>query len=215
MDMIQDIDLRNLDANQVTFVVGAVIAIGAWYCFLGYKTLKFIIGLTGFLIAGGVAALLIHWATDGHLISTVIAGLIGGVSGAFALFFLYKTGIFSIGLLGGTLVANNVLSERPESWIPLAILGLGVVGGLFALLIEQPVMKMATATLGAWLIVSGAAYFFSGSPEITDLTQAFTIKEERGIVLACWAVLSLAGFGAQWATGKNGGGGGGSDDDKK
>lgn len=202
MEAIQEIDLRNLDADQVTFVVAGVMAIGAWYCFLGYRTLKFIIGLTGFIIAGGVAGLLIHWATDEHLISTVVATLIGGISGAFALFFLYKVGIFSLGLLGATLVAHNVLTDRPETWIPLAILGLGVVGGLIAILVEQPVMKLATATLGAWLIVSGGAYFLSGSPEITDLTQAFTVQEERGLVLACWAVLSLAGFVAQWATGK-------------
>lgn len=202
METIQDFDLSNLDTSQVTIVVAAVMAIGGWYCFLGYHTLKFIIGLTGFLIAGAVAALLIHWATDGHMISVVIAALIGGISGAFALFFLYKVGIFSLGLLGGTLVAHNVISERPESWIPLAILGLGIVGGLFALLIEKPVMKLATATLGAWLIVSGGAYFLSGSPEISDLSQAFRVEEERGIVLASWGILSLAGFLAQWATGK-------------
>jgi len=206
METIQDFDLTNLDANQVTIVVGAVMAIGGWYCFLGYQTLKFIIGLTGFLIAGTVAALLIHWATNGHTISVGVAGLIGGISGACALFFLYKVGIFSLGLLGGTLVAHNIISERPESWIPLAILGLGVVGGLFALLVEKPVMKLTTATLGAWLIVSGGAYFLSGSPEITDLSQAFRVEEERGIVLASWAVLSLAGFLAQWATGKRSGG---------
>jgi hypothetical protein len=202
MDIIQDIDISNLDANQVTSVVASVMALGALYCFLGHKTLKFIIGLTGFIIAGCVAGLLVHWVTDGHTISMLIAAVIGGTSGAFALFFLYKSGIFSLGLLGATLVAHNVLADRPESWAPLAVLGLGVVGGLFALLIERPVMIMATAVLGAWLLVSGGAYFYSGSPEITDLTQAFTIKDERPLILGCWLVLSIAGFMAQWATGK-------------
>lgn len=206
MDAIQELDLSNLDANQVTIVVAAVMAIGGWYCFLGYQTLKFIIGLTGFIIAGSVAGLLIHWATEGHMLSVGIAALIGGIAGAFALFFLYKVGIFSLGLLGGTLIAHNILSERPESWIPLAVLGLGVVGGLFAILIEKPVMKLTTATIGAWLIVSGGAYFLSGSPEITDLSEAFRVEEERAIVLASWGVLSLAGFMAQWATGKRSGG---------
>lgn len=206
MDVIQDIDISNLDSTQVAMVVVAVMAVGAWYCFLGYKTLKFIIGLTGFILAGGVAGLLIHWATGGHTISMIIATLIGGISGAFALFFLFRTGIFSLGLLGATLIAHNALIDRPESWAPLAVLGLGIVGGLFALLVERPVMILATAVLGSWLIVSGGAYFYSGSPEITDLTQAFTIQEERGIVLACWAVVSLAGFMGQWATNKKGGG---------
>lgn len=206
MDVIQDIDISNLDSNQVAVVVATVMGVGVFYCFLGYKTLKFIIGLTGFIIAGGVAGLLVHWMTDGHMIALSIATLMGGICGAFALFFLFRAGIFSLGLLGATLIAHNVMADRPESWAPLVVLGLGVVGGLFALLVERPVMILTTAVLGSWLIVSGGAYFYSGSPEITDLTQAFTIKEERGIILACWVVLSVAGFMAQWATNKKGGG---------
>lgn len=202
---IPEIDIHNLDSQQVTIVVGIVMGLGAWYCFFGYKTLKAIIGLTGFIIAGGVAGLLVNWATDGHMGAMFIAALIGGIAGAFALFFLYKTGIFSLGLLGATLVAHNLLADRPETWIPLAILGLGVVGGLCALVIEQPVMKLATATLGAWLIVTGAAYFLVGSPEITDLSQAFTLHEHRKLIIAAWAVTSIAGAMAQWATGRNGG----------
>ncbi len=204
MYTIPEINLHNLDSNQVTVVVSIVMGLGAWYCFFGYKTLKLIIGLTGFLLAGGIGGLLIHWATNGHMLSTGIGALIGGISGAFALFFLYKTGIFSLGLLGATLVAHNTLADRPESWIPLAILGLGVVGGLCAIFIERPVMKLATATLGAWLIVTGAAYFITGSPEITDLSQAFTLHEHRKIILGAWAVVSIAGAMAQWVTGKKG-----------
>lgn len=204
MDIIHDIDISNLNSTQVSIVVASVMAIGAWYCFLGYKTLKFIIGLTGFIIAGGVAGLLIHWATDGHTISMIVATLIGGISGAFALFFLFRVGVFSLGLLGATLIAHNAMMDRPESWAPLAVLGLGVIGGLIALLVERPVMILTTSVLGSWLIVSGGAYFFSGSPGITDLAQAFTIKEERGIVLGCWVVLSFAGFMGQLATNKKG-----------
>ncbi len=205
MYTIPEIDINSLDNNQVTVVVAVVMGLGALYCFFGYKVLKFIIGLTGFIIAGSVAGLMMHWLTDGHFISSGIGALIGGIAGAFALFFLYRTGIFSLGLLGATLVAHNTLADRPESWIPLAILGLGVVGGLCALVIEQPVMKLATATLGAWLIVTGAAYFIAGSPEITDLSQAFTLHEHRKIILGAWAVTSLAGALAQWATGGKGG----------
>ncbi|MGY8927766.1 MAG: TM7S3/TM198-like domain-containing protein, partial [Flavobacteriales bacterium] len=201
MYSIPEIDMNNLDSNQVTFVVSIVMGIGAWYCFFGYNTLKTIIGLTGLILAGGVAGQLIHWVTNGNMLATGIAALIGGIAGACALFFLYRTGIFAVGLLGTTLVAHNTLGDRPESWIPLAILGIGVAGGLCALVIEQPVMKLATATLGAWLIVTGAAYFIAGSPEITDLSQAFTLHEHRNIILGAWAVTSIAGAMAQWATG--------------
>ena len=109
MYTIPEIDIHNLDANQVTIVVSIVMGLGAWYCFFGYRTLRAIIGLTGFILAGGVAGLLIHWLSNGNMIASSIAALIGGIAGAFALFFLYKAGIFSLGLLGATLVAHNVL----------------------------------------------------------------------------------------------------------
>ena len=52
--------------------------------------------------------------------------------------------------------------------------------------------------------MTGAAYFLAGSPEITDLTQAFTLNEHREIILGAWAVTSVAGAMAQWATGGKG-----------
>jgi hypothetical protein len=197
MDIMTRIDTANLSQFQMEMVVALSMAAGLVYCFVGYKLLKFVLGLTGFIIAGSVAVLLVSWATDGHAISMIIALLIGGTAGAFALFFLFRTGIFAVGMLGMTIFSNNFLGDRPESWTPLAIIGLGVVGGLIALVLERPVLALATATIGSWMIVAGGTFFVAGSPEITDIREAFVVESDQMLQLVVWAVLAATGFTAQ------------------
>ena len=191
------IDLTKLSIPQLHGLTGVSIAIGLLYCFLGYRMLKFILGLTGFLIAGSVAIVIIGWITEGHAISMIAAMLIGGASGAFALFFLFRVGVFSIGLLGAVLVANNILGDKPESWTPLAILGCGLGGGLIALIMERPVLSLATAAIGAYMIVSGGSYLIYGQEQITDMRDVFSLDYEQQYALIVWAVLAATGFFAQ------------------
>lgn len=183
-------------------VVAVVIAVGTLYCFLGYRTLRFIIGLTGFLVAGGVAGILAHWVVEGNLVVIGICALIGGISGAFALTFLYKTGIFFVGALGGGLAAHAILQVRPEPWIPLVVVGIGLVAGLLAILIERPVMMLATAAIGAWLVISGVSYFLEGSVDLGQFGFAPATAERSSALIGGWAVLTIAGVLAQFATRK-------------
>lgn len=193
-----------LSSQQLNALVLLAVSIGTLYCFLGYRTLKFVLGLTGFLLAGSVAGGIASWVTEGHLPATAIAGLIGGVSGAFAFYFLYKVGVFFLGLLGATLIAHNLLSIRPEEWIPLAVIGLGLAGGVVALLVERPVMTVATAAIGAWMLVSGVASSVLGVERLEDWQPGEAFEEHRALLLVSWSVLAVAGTLAQFATRKRG-----------
>jgi len=197
MDMMTHIDLTHLSTYDLDGVTGVSIAVGLLYCFLGYRMLKFILGLTGFIIAGSVAVVIVGWITEGHAISMLVAALIGGASGAFALFFLFRVGVFSIGLLGAVLVANNLLGDKPDSWTPLAILGSGLGGGLIALVLERPVISLATAAIGAFMIVSGGSYFIYGKENVTDIRGVFSLDYEQQYALIAWAVFTATGFFAQ------------------
>ena len=196
------VDVSDLTAQQINGLIASAVAIGTLYCFLGYRTLRFVLGLTGFLMAGGVAATLVNWISQGNQLSALIALFIGGMCGAFALYFLYKTGVFLLGLMGTALIAHNVLSAQPDTWIPVAVIGLAVFGGLIALLLERPVILLATAALGAWMVVSGVTYFIVGSGEPGGLTEVLESEEQRMIVIASWAVLAVAGALSQIATTK-------------
>ncbi|MCF6285889.1 MAG: TMEM198/TM7SF3 family protein, partial [Candidatus Hydrogenedentes bacterium] len=144
--------LEDVPPEHATLVLAGFAVVGTLYCFLGYRLLKFILGLTGFLLAGSAAAFIVGFLSYGNVIGMGIGLLIGGICGAMALFFLYKTGIFCVGMLGATLVAYNLLHTRPEVWILWAVAGVGLVGGLLAILIEKPIMTLATAAIGAMMI---------------------------------------------------------------
>ena len=193
------VDVSDLTAQQINGLIASAVAIGTLYCFLGYRTLRFVLGLTGFLMAGGVAATLVNWISQGNQLAVLIALFIGGMCGAFALYFLYRTGVFLLGLMGTALIAHNVLSAQPDTWIPVAVIGVAVLGGLVALLLERPVILLATAALGAWMVVSGVTYFIVGSGELEGLTKVFESEEQRMIILASWAILAVAGALSQVA----------------
>ncbi len=196
------VDFGDLTPQQLNGLIAVAVAIGTLYCFLGYRTLRFVLGLTGFLMAGGVAATLVSWVSQGNQLATLIALFIGGMCGAFALYFLYRTGVFLLGMMGTALIAHNVLAAQPDTWIPLVVVGLAVAGGLFALLVERPIILLATAALGAWMVVSGVAYFIVGSSGLEGLTELLESEDHRMIVIVSWAVLAVAGALSQVATTK-------------
>lgn len=202
MEIVADWRIDELSAQQVNLLVLAMAIAGVLYCFMGYRTLRFLIGLTGFLFAGVTAAALAGMVWDGRVVPMVIAGLFGGVCGAFALTFLYKTGIFLIGAFAGMLAAHNLLAASPDLWVPFAVIFGGLAAGTLALFIERPVMVIATALLGAWMLVSSLAYFFFEADWLQDSANFLADHEERPLFILLWAVLSVAGVAAQFATSK-------------
>lgn len=196
------ISINDLTTQQLNALVGAGISVGTLYCFLGYRTLKVLIGLTGFCIAGMTAATLASLVSEGEVSYMAFAGIIGGLFGAMALSFLYRTGVFFIGVLGAALIASNCLAAQGSSWVPLAVIGMGLVGGLVALLVERPVITVSSAAIGAWIVVSGVAYFMYDASWLQEWGRSFAEFKERNIVLACWAILAVAGTFMQIATRK-------------
>lgn len=145
METLTQLQMEALSPGQEQGTLVGLLLAGVLYCFLGYRVFRFLLGLTGFLLAGAVAGALAGWLTYGHVVTMGIAGLVGGVCGAVALLFLYRLGVFFIGFLGGLIIAYHVLQGRPEPWIIWAILGSGCVGGVMALGLEPLVMTVATS----------------------------------------------------------------------
>lgn len=196
-------DIDQLTPVQLNALMAAAVAVGTLYCFLGYRTLKFVIALTGFLLAGSVAGLIALWLTRGNELAGIVSLCLGGISGAFALFFLYRAGIFLMGLLWCTLIASNIFGSTEQDWEPLIVLGVGVVGGLLALILEKPVMLIATSVLGAWLLVACGAFFLQGGSDLEIIRETLRSEEHRAYMLGAWAVLSVAGVLSQFATTRN------------
>ena len=204
MDAWLTMRVDELPADEAKVILVVLGALGALYCFLGYRLFKLILGLTGFLLAGSVAGTGAGWLSQGHVVVMAVAMLIGGLCGAMALFFLYKTGVFCVGFLGALTVAHHVLQGRAETWIPWAVLGAAVAGGLLALLLERPAMTLATAAIGSWMIFFAGSFFMMG----TGFGEQLTAPENETPVdlglLAGWAGLALVGAMFQFFAGKKG-----------
>lgn len=202
--------LEDVPQEQVMLVVAGMAGVGFLYCFLGYRLIKLVLGLTGFLLAGSAAAILVGFLSYGNLIGMGVALCIGGLCGAMALFFLYRTGIFCLGMLGAAVAAYSLLQGREEPWILWAVAGIGLVGGLLAILVERPVMKLATAAIGAMLMTQaglalardrGFLDVAAGAPAEPVAGATATSPYLGWAVLAAWVFLTLVGAAAQFGTG--------------
>jgi Domain of unknown function (DUF4203) len=193
-------DISTLPMPTLNAVVAVAIAVGTLYCFLGYRTMKFVLALTGFVLAGAVAGALGAWVSQGQAIAALAAAALGGIAGGMALLFLYRTGIFFMGLVAAALVAQALLSDRGEPWVMWAVIGAGAAGGLLALVLERPAMTCATAALGAWMVVCGVAFFVVGDEFLEIFQRPVDLGEHRIIILGSWGVLTLGGVLAQFAT---------------
>lgn len=202
MDWTADWRVDNLTGQQLHLLVLANALTGVLYCYLGYRTLRFLVGLTGFLVAGVTAAVLAGMIWEGQPVAMGIAGLLGGICGAFAMIVLYKAGIFLLGALGGTVALHNLLASNPAVWVPVAVIAGGLVAGALALVLERPVIIVATSLLGAWMLASSAAYAFIEVDSLQDSLSFMRDYDGHLVFLAGWAVLALTGIVAQFVTTK-------------
>ena len=195
-------ELSQMPDTTLNGAVAIAIAVGTLYCFLGYKTLKVVIGLTGFILAGAVAGIGIAWLFPENLIAAGVAALVGGFCGAMALFFLYKFGVFLVGLLGAALVAYTVMADSTNPYALWIVLGCAFGGGLVAVALERFFMILATAALGAWIVVCGIGFFLVGPAFLDILQQPVDLGKDRRVLITCWALVAVSGAVAQFATTK-------------
>jgi len=193
-------NIAELSPAGVIAATVAAILFGLLYCFAGYRLFRFLLGLTGFILAGSAAAALAGWLSDGRLVYMAAGLVLGGVAGAAALYFMYYAGVFCLGLLGAVVVAHNALAGQPESWVPWALLGAGVLGGLLALWLMRPVIVLATAAIGASLVVHGAV-FLAGTAGLHEVLENPAHEGEiLSAMLIGWAALTLLGAVTQFLT---------------
>jgi hypothetical protein len=102
-------------------------------------------------------------------------------------------------MFGAGIAAHTVLMGHSEPWVLWALIGSGVAGGLLALWLERPVIAVATAAIGA-LIVLYSAYLLAGAAGYRDLL-ADPVNRPRleWALLSCWIGLAIAGAMTQFA----------------
>ena len=188
----------DLPQDVLNVIIGLSILVGALQCFFGYRIFKLILGLTGFLLGGALAGA-VGYAISQEEAVALLAGLVGGFIGAALMVVLYFIGIFLIGaLLGGVLgaVLFVVAESNPE---PAVLLILAVIAGVIALIFQKFMIIVSTGFGGAWSVVTGIAYFTTGSIDPTNLERMFRSGGSHlYTILLCWLALGIVGVIVQY-----------------
>ena len=170
---------------------------GLLACFLGYRLLRVLLALYGFIGGVMIATLFLdQFETWVSVLVTVGSGLIGSVVAIAA----YLAGVALAGAGLAAFAVNTVwarLEGEPMLWI---VLGACLVGALLALALRRYVIIVGTSFGGAWTaIVGGLALTGHGAAIAAatgDVSQMYPLVPARGQMPFVVGWLALSGVAA-------------------
>ncbi len=176
---------------------------GLLACFLGYRLMRVVLAVGGF-VAGVILAT--TSIADTQTLLGVLLVIACGAAGALAAVVLYLS---TVGLVGAGLAAfvlGLLMDGDPPVWLLLAT---GAVGALVTLLVRREVIIVGTSFVGAWTaLVGGLALAGNGAAVAAatgDVGRLFPIAPLDGQVgfALSWAMLAALAVAVQFlATGR-------------
>ena len=140
---------------------------GLLACFLGYRLLRTLLALYGF-IGGVVIATMFVGQLETWL--AIVATLAGGVAGSVLAVMAYLAGVAVLGAGLGAVVLNVGWSHRggePNVWIVVVAC---LAGALLTLAVRRYVLILATSFGGAWTALVGGLALAGNSAAVAAAT---------------------------------------------
>lgn len=172
-------DLSTIQSSDlyIPLLYGGAGLLGLVSCFFGFKLFKLI--LVAIMAVAGAAALAyagFHYGEEPVIWSA--GGLfIGAILGAVLAFFFYS---LSVATMGALFVATSLLPwvQPYEIWIQWTVLGVAcALAAILAITLTNLMIQLASAMLGALMIVHSVLYFTTGE------TVHQTVEGEEGWAL--------------------------------
>lgn len=178
------------------WISAGAIAWGLLDCFFGYRVFKITLAVLGGVsgaLGGHLLAESLHWGVGGQIGALIAGGLLGGSLA----FLLYVAAIFVAGFLFGATLAILILANFNHMVALLSGCVLGLIGGFAAVKLQEVLMKLSTALLGAFRAILALSFFINR----TDWVYYFQHPEQIPALIdnTAWlfpAVLALAVVGA-------------------
>lgn len=144
------------------YAVPAAIALvlgGALACFAGYRLLRIVLGIYGFIVGAAFASSVMGISNTAGMIA---AALLGGLIGAVVLVFAYLVGIALVGAGLGALIVHVAWAQMGQPEPPaVAVIVASLAGAVSSLVLQRYVIIVGTAFGGAWTMIVGAANLFA------------------------------------------------------
>jgi hypothetical protein len=145
-----------MSPELMQLLCGALVLYGAALCFFGYRVFRACLAAAGLavgLFAGLVLAEELVLEGIARWLIVIGIGLLGAVLAAA----IYFVGIFVVGGLAVAGIAA-VGAARLGAPLPVAVLaGIGAAGGVLAIVWHRKLVVLATAAVGALIVVAGLA----------------------------------------------------------
>ena len=186
--------MNNVENYLLNTLSGFTFIIGIIECFFGYRMLKLVLGVTGFIIGGLLCARMVFDTIGNNPLIAIIAGLVGGTIGSSLMIVFFVFGLFILGaalgyLLGGAITAAILGSAYPVIAIPLAI-----VGGFVTISKHKSMIIISTSFIGAYLIVFSVGKFIGMPNTIFGFQQFHGLRDIGGQFFVMLLICILVGI---------------------
>jgi hypothetical protein len=196
----KDCDILQYNKDYFTIVgialAGALAIVGLIFAFLGYRLIKIVLFLIGFVIGSSVSYFVIlAFVSDGMdqtwvpITAGGVAIVVGIICGALTIC-LYYIGIFLAGASIGflltwfVLAAINIPFFREHIYVPVIGAALGAVAvGIVSLCIQKWFFMLGTSILGSFMICWGIDYYLELGSMVYYL---LLFAEHRSKIEPCW-----------------------------
>ena len=188
-------------------VPAAIILLGGGLlvCFLGYRLLRIVLAVYGFVIGAIVAN---SFLGDGDTWQVMLGLVGGGLLGTLAWLAAYFVGVALLGAGLGALIVNVVSSQlgNEAHWVVVIIAA--VAGAFVALSLRRYVIIVGTSFGGAWTALVGGLALAGDSAALAaasgDLWMVYpmTPTGQRGFALAWFGLALVAAVVQLGVTGK-------------
>ncbi len=176
---------------------GFALFLGIVECFFGYRMLKVILGVTGFIFVGLLCSELVYKNMGGHPVIALIAGLFGGAIGSVLMIGLFSFGLFVLGAVLGFIAGEALSRIIVGSVNPIIVVPIAIVGGVATIIMFKEMVIISTSFIGAYMTVSSIGSFLGMSNRIFGFHQFNRPRVSDGqfiIMLLLSIIVGIAGM---------------------
>lgn len=166
---------------------------GLLACVAGYRLLKYVLALFGFIL-GGLAASAVFGPTE----TAYMAGafLLGGVAGAVIMVAASFIGVALVGAGLGAALVTLAWTRLPGEPHPYVVILASVAGAWLATWLQRYVVVVGTAFGGAWAVIVGALALTGDKAKLAaaatgDVWVPYPMQPAPGQAWVPWAWIAL------------------------
>lgn len=190
-----------LHGEMYDYYIMAAAAIGLIECFFGYKILRFLLGVLGFIAGAVIFGSMGYELSGGSELISIAAGIAGGLAGVFIMYTLYIVGVFAIGAALGFMTASYIFGILNSDPMTIVLIASAALGGILAAVMQKPMLILATAFGGSYAAVASISYLILRNFDPLDPEFLNTLGEDQLYRMAIiWFGLGVFGFVVQLMT---------------